>query len=274
MEIQKYNPNSTAVFDGSEKSILNAIESEFVNNVNDDTLEDKLFDLINKTHLIAGIKHSGDVNELNATVSEIIAELRFNKNNIRIDEIEIAFKNGAHKKYGDYFGLNAVSFCGFIKSYVLDPNRLEAIKIKYMLEEKKEPSLQERFEIAKNLALSTFQQFIDGQPIELQGATVYRFLAKLKIIKYSDEEQADFMEGAKTIVIDNKKREKFTSLDKHVRATIEKELNNLTLLDTKIKHMAQHNGLTNYFASLSIGSETPKADLLNSINQQAKQYLV
>jgi len=273
MEIQKYNPNSIAVFDGSEKSILKAIESNLVNQLDNDTIEEKLIDLVNKTHLIAGIKHSGDIRELNTTVSEIIAELRFNKTNIRINEIEIAFQNGVHKKYGDYFGLNAVTFCGFIKSYILDPTRLEAIKLKNMTEEKKQPTLQERFETAKNLALTAYDKFDKGQSIELEGATVYRFLAGLKVIVYDDEEQAQFMTGATNEVIAKKNLEKVTSMDKNVRNLIQKQLDDISLLSEKIKLTAQHNGLVQYFEILKFESETPKATLLNLINEQAKQYL-
>ncbi len=267
MEIQKYNPNSVAVFDGSEKTILNAVQSELVNKLTNDTLEDKLLDLVKQTHLIAGIKHSGDMNELNITVSEIIAEMRLNKTNIRVDEIEIAFKNGAHKKYGDYFGLNAVTFCSFIKSYVLDPNRLEAIKITKVEQPKTEPTREQKFEIGKNLALSTLQKFLEEKPIDIEGATVYRFLRKFGIVVYSEDEQVDFLEGARTIVINNKHREKFTSLDKHVRATIEKELNDVSLLETKIIHTAQHNGLVQYFQSLSF-EDKPITYLTNLINEK------
>jgi len=208
--------------------------------------------------------------ELTLLTDETMKMFKERFGSIRNNEISICFSRGLRGDYGDFMGLSYPTFSKWAFSYMKEQSR---IKLLTPMEEKKEPTLQQRFETAKNLALTAFDKFIEGRSIELEGATVYRFLAGLKVIQYSEDEQNDFMIGATNEVINRKRLEKTTTLDKNVRNQIEKQLDDVTLLKEKIKLIAQHNGLVAYLEILQFESVTPKADLLNSINQQAKQYL-
>lgn len=127
---------------------------------------------------------------------------------------------------------------------------------------------KQKFEIGKGLALATLQKFLEEKPIDAEGATVYRFLRKLGIIFYTEEEQSEFIEGAKAEVIAKKERERLACMDKNLRAAIERELEKPQLLEQKIIHTAQYNGLVFYFQSIQFEYEQPIAYLTNLINEK------
>jgi len=261
--------SSLSLIPQSDYEISAALKSQLLNSIDDKIGYDKFKDEIVKAYMVAKWECPVGL-ELQVLVDETQKTFRRKYGSIRVDEIGIIFNRGLSGEYGKFMGLSLPTFCMFTDAYLKEQSR---IKLLTPMEEKKEPSLAQRFETAKNLALSAFDKFADGKSIDMEGATVYRFLAGLKIIQYTDDEQHEFLANAQVEVIDRKNREKFTSLDKHVRSKIEKELGDINLLSDKIKFTAQHNGLIKYFGILSFESETPKADLLNSINQQAKQYL-
>ena len=47
---------------------------------------------------------------------------------VTLPEIKLAFEYGVTGEYGDYFGLNFVTFAKFIKGYMENPERLDTIK--------------------------------------------------------------------------------------------------------------------------------------------------
>lgn len=198
MEIQLYNKNSTVVLTSNDLSIIKAIDSDLANIVSDDVLKSKLIDLVKDSYIIAGFKPPETLRELNLTIDAIVEEMRLNKTNIRVDEIEIAFKNGVHKKYGEYMGLSAVSFCGFIKGYVTEESRLEAIRIKNMPETIKEPSNYEVFEISKTNALSALKDFKKSGTCGRYGDVVFVFLEKIGLINLSIDQKKEYWQKAKS----------------------------------------------------------------------------
>lgn len=265
-----YNKKEISNIPSRDQEIVLALNTPIVSSLSDRDSYDLFKGEIVKAYVLAKFE-TPIGSELQILADGTMKAFKQKFGSIRIEELAICFNRGLCGEYGnDWKGLSLITFSYWATCYMKEQSR---IKLLTPMEEKKEPTLLERFEIAKRLALSTLVAFMNGLSIEMQGATVYRFLAKLKIIQYSEEEQADFMEGAKTMVINNKQREKFTSMDKHIRAAIEKELADVTLLDTKIKHTAQHNGLANYFALIVKDEEQPIAYLTGLINQQAKQYL-
>lgn len=202
--------------------------------------------------------------ELQLITDETMKIFQSRFGSIRQNEIDICFTRGIMGDYGEFKGLALPAFSKFAQAYLKEQSR---IKLLTPVETKIEPTKEQKFEIGKNLALATLQKFLEEKPIDIEGATVYRFLRKLGIVVYSEEEQSEFLEVAKEQVIAGRTREKSTSLDKQVRATIEKELNDMSLLETKIIHTAQHNGLVQYFQSLSF-EDQPIAYLTNLINEK------
>lgn len=261
MEIQLYNPNSIVPFTTNDLSIVKAIESRLVNSVSDDELKGKLLELVHNAHLTAGIKPPEDKRELNITLNEIIAEQRRNRSNLRFKELEIAFKNGVHKKYGEYYGLNAVSFCMFIREYLKEEARIEALRLKNTSAEPKlEPTLEQRFETAKSNALTSFENYKLGKDISIVAPTVYKFLRRLNLFEYSDEEQQEFITEAREEMLQMLKAEKANCIDRSKRNELKSIIENfnpeknLSLNDKIINH-AKRLGLYAFFQELILNEE-------------------
>jgi hypothetical protein len=60
----------------------------------------------------------------------VINEIKRYFINLKIDELDLCFQNGVRKVYGEYFGLNIVTFHQWIKSFMAEEKRLQAIKIR------------------------------------------------------------------------------------------------------------------------------------------------
>lgn len=80
----------------------------------------------------------------------------------RLGQIELAFKNGALKEYGDYFGWNLQTLHGWFKAYQNSKEKADAIKEYYRLVEKinqaDAPVVFSR-EAPVQLALSRFSEY-------------------------------------------------------------------------------------------------------------------
>lgn len=46
---------------------------------------------------------------------------------LTMQEVQMAFKNGVRKDYGEYYGLNIVTFNGWLKAFIADEKRAEAL---------------------------------------------------------------------------------------------------------------------------------------------------
>lgn len=256
-------PDALSLIPQSDCEIHVALQSRIFSAIPNDEAYDIMKNHITRAYVSARFEMP-NAQELVIIVDETMKVFKSQFGSIREDEIPLCFSRGIRGNYGEFKGLALPALSKFAQCYLKENSRL---KLLTPVETKTEPTKEQKFEIGKNLALSTLQKFLEEKPIDIEGATVYRFLRKLGIVVYSEEEQSEFLELAKDQVIASRTREKFTSLDKHVRATIEKELNDMSLLETKIIHTAQHNGLVQYFQSLSF-EDQPIAYLTNLINEK------
>lgn len=197
MEIQIYNENSIATLSPNDMMIVEALKSDLVNNVSDKELKQELINLVAAAFLTAGFKAPETSFELNIILDEIISELRRIKTNIRIKEISIAFKNGVHKKYGEYMGLSAVSFCQFIKAYLQEQARSEALKLQNTPKETYKPSDDEIYQISVSNCLAAFKELKAKGTVGRFGVVVYDFLIKHNIFQLDVEEKKQYWQDAK-----------------------------------------------------------------------------
>lgn len=193
MEITLYNKNEQ----NSLEPIKNALNTPLVNDLADNILKTKLLLVFRDAHRITGFKLSENNQDLHSTADETIVELRRSKTNIRIDEIDIAIRNGCHQKYGEYMGLSSVTYCKFIKAYVTEENRLEAIRLKNEPEPSRTPSEQEIFDLSKGNAIKAFKELHQCGTVGRFGEVVYDFLSKVKILDLSQEEKNEYWKQAK-----------------------------------------------------------------------------
>ncbi len=190
MEIALYNQQEQ----NSLEPIKKALNSVLVNDIADNLLKVKLLLVFRDAHKITGFAITTD---FNTTADETIVELRRSKTNIRIDEIDIAIRNGCHQKYGEYMGLSSVTYCKFIKAYVNEENRLEAIRLKNEPEPTRTPSEQEIFDLSKGNAIKAFKELQQCGTVGRFGEVVYDFLSKIKILDLKQEEKNEYWKQAK-----------------------------------------------------------------------------
>lgn len=221
MDIQLYKQNEIS----EQGQLVMAIDSQLANVVDDEFLKAKLILIIGRAFLAAGVKFDGSAKDIENMVNEIIREMRLNKTNIRIDEIDLAFSNGVHKKYGEYYGLNAVSFCQFIKSYVIDSNRLEAIRIKNTaMEEIKLHTPDELYQLSKLNAHNALNEFVKNGTVGRFGVIVYDFLTSLGIMTLDQAEKNVFWAEAKKEYLNYLNNEKFKAQNTDERKRIELDI--------------------------------------------------
>jgi len=183
------------------EAISIALQSPLVSAVK----EEKVFDVLHAGITMAFKKNNTvlpPTDDITYLITGILVFLRRNKIKIHIDEIEIAFYNGIHHKYGKYFGLSEISFCFFITEYLKDSDREKPILLLAPSPEKpKEPSIDDQFLTAKHLAMWCYVRFLKDPKKEIfELPPVYDFLFKIRVIHITQKEIDDLLTNAGTIV--------------------------------------------------------------------------
>jgi hypothetical protein len=111
---------------------------------------------------------------------------------MRIVEVPVAFANGIRGKYGEYFGLCVVSFEQFIQGYLNSDDRLKLVmdRNRLLLEEKPEPTPNEKFDTALRLVMDAYEKVKAGKSVGITATTIYAFLNSLGLIS------TDYKHGA------------------------------------------------------------------------------
>lgn len=91
-------------------------------------LKDRVIKTLAKTYIDCG--KVIESKELMSLSNGVINEIKRYFINLKIDELDLCFQNGVRKQYGEYFGLNIVTFHQWIKSYMAEDKRAEALKIR------------------------------------------------------------------------------------------------------------------------------------------------
>lgn len=82
--------------------------------------------LLGYVHLLRGQKP--DTEELVFQASELERELKINYSYLTLEEVRIALENGVKKRYGDYYGLNVVSYIEWLDAYKRSDSRRKALE--------------------------------------------------------------------------------------------------------------------------------------------------
>lgn len=232
MELIKYGEN---VLPAKSQEILKALESPLVLNSSDEIVKDQITKSMLRAYFDLGFSYPSD-SDFPVMVHSILNNVRMEGMALRLDEIPIAFSRGILKEYGDFIGLSVASFSGFIKSYIMNNARLEALKEKNKpSDQRKEPTQEEKFNIAKDNALRAFNDVKEGRDISLYGSVVYDFLNGLKLIDIPNEEKYAFIEQARNELIREREMKRAGLLDRVKLIDINKELESLNKKDQSIE---------------------------------------
>lgn len=178
-----------------EREIILAGHNQKIKNLSEKELKGQILDLITKTFLDSG-QSSADAD---VYAAEMAVEIKHYFSSLSFEEIRLAFFKGARNEYGEYFGLNPVTFYKWITSYMQSYSRLTAKKkqlqfeqpaIKELTEEEKDKIMSDAYDKAL-LEFKTTGKYNDI------GNSIYRWLDKKKQITFTPKEKRDFVEIAR-----------------------------------------------------------------------------
>lgn len=161
--------------------------------------------------------------DANYLVNEVTDSIIKNFPSLRMTEIPLAFSNGIRHKYGEYFGLCVVSFEKFITGYLDSPERAELVKEKSkLIDEKIEPTPDEKFTIGKQLCIDLFEKFKMAGQLDRTALAVYEFLKSANLI--DDDYRKGIYGQAMEETVAEKSLQAGLCMDLHKRRILNAEL--------------------------------------------------
>ncbi|TYP89458.1 hypothetical protein BC792_12759 [Sphingobacterium allocomposti] len=186
---------------------LEALSSEQICKVPEIDLDKVLMTAVHKAFRDKG--QEVDPNQMDHIVDNLLPTVLKSCPFIRIAEIPIAIEKGILGDYGDYFGLNVVTFTNFIKSHYASEKRAKIAKqTMYEEEEKEPPSEQEILEKDKQLLSYAFEQYKKSGYYEDHGNYMYKVaVKKLGLFSLSAERQKEYLDNGRAKAVEKLKTE-------------------------------------------------------------------
>ena len=137
---------------------------------------------------LTGSQMVSDSSALKFISEQLYDELFLKYRTIRHAEIRLAFRKGALKELGEYFGFNVQTFYGWIKKYYeLDELKRAKLEWNRILDEssgvKKLDVPVGALEVSKENVLSLFKDFKNGSQLPSYARVYYDAILKIKGIK-------------------------------------------------------------------------------------------
>lgn len=189
-----------------ELAIQEARKSQLVSNVSKDEV---------MKMLVAGISHSAMVRGQDISVNgktfiarEVYSEVFAKKLDLKVEEIPLVFRNGVYGRYGEYYGVNALTIVGWFESYLASDERRE-VRIRerertvpqIAHDESPEATARRNNEAMRTTALEFYRQSMENGGVvdALTGlkACVFDYLVRVGKIKNADERIASAVEEEK-----------------------------------------------------------------------------
>ena len=188
-EITTYKPSAMVL----------ALISEKVIDLPENVAKSRLMDIVSKTEFELGYKAS-DAKHMAMMCNALLEEIKTSFKSIRIDELVIAFKNGARGEFGEFFGLSVVTFNKWINGHQISEKRREALKSIRDSEkiEVKQPSKQEALKMFLEMWVRRYAEYKKSGVIKFDTPfRDYRILWENGLINHDQSEREMFIEQAK-----------------------------------------------------------------------------
>lgn len=179
-----------------KKEVLHVLQNEpaFLKEFND------VYDVV-LAQIVRSVNHLGwtlpNDDDLIVLVNEITTSIQANHKPLRTDEIATCFAKGIRGEYGEFYGINVVTFDKFITSYLLSDYRASLGKSLPKAElppPSRELTRQDRIDFAQK----AYEKYkITGFYDDL-GNIVYEFLFRDGLINFTDEEKDLILGQART----------------------------------------------------------------------------
>ncbi len=167
-----------------------------------------------------------DSEALNLTIDELVIDLQKHNGSLTILEIEIAFKNGWKRVYGDFFGLSNATYFGWVNAYAWSEKRFNAKKAienaKDLDNVKPAISESEKEAIIRNGVISCYGHFKKSGIIYDSGNVTYNFLDKKGLIFFTKDVKISILEKCRTRLIENEKMNLAGGKVNQIRLSIER----------------------------------------------------
>lgn len=218
---------------------LTALNSKLIVDMQQTELKDRVIKTLAKTYIDCG--KVIESKELMSLSNGVINEIKRYFINLKIDELDLCFQNGVRKQYGEYFGLNIVTFHQWIKSYMAEDKRAEALKIRSTprIEPIKEYNDNEKLKIRDefmNHAKSTYMKSGVFGLYEASIADIYKILVDTK--ELTESEYTSNVEEAFDYVIEDLEYRSKTN-DILLRRKLIAQKETLTLDSKEVINMAK-----------------------------------
>lgn len=193
----------------------------------------------------------------------LLSDIREYFKTITLQEVEIAIRNGVRKMYGEYMGLNVVSFHGFIHAYKHSLERTEALH-KQLQHEKEnqqgEPALseQEADKLMDDACIEAFEQYKRTGKLMDWGSVKYLHLEKKGIITYDNEEKQEILEAAKKRL---QAERSLTQQGGSLHDIIQAQKNVGIFSENELRSMARLVALERFFEACKITDSDLKAEI-------------
>jgi hypothetical protein len=174
----------------------------------------EMIDIVSKTYFEAGQQMPGSDVQAQSKNLQILSaalheEVKLSFKFIRMEELRLAFRNGVRKQYGEWYGINIATFHGWIKGYLAEEKRREALNnLKAQSELPPAPIMtQTEAEIAwKQTIKSRFDSFKKSGVLSIEFPSyVFDWFEQKGIIKLSKSEKEEIYEQAKAKVAELKR---------------------------------------------------------------------
>ena len=159
--------------------------------------------LLRWTHNRAGSKKDADFEiNLKFDTNEICRDLQTipEFKNFKLPQLSQIFQKGLTGGYGDFFGLNCVTYAKWIRAYLSEEKTkgvsLEHERVKLRLSEQKEPTADEKRELSEANLQRVVEKYKRTGVVDDNGNPAYMYLWNTKQISFGADKWQEYLQRA------------------------------------------------------------------------------
>lgn len=231
-----------------------------VSAINQVDLKSKILELLRWAHNRMRIKIDSDMSAMLVfDTQELTTDLQTipEFKTLKLPQIREAFQKGLSGGYGDFYGLNCVTYAKWIRAYLSEqktPNgQIEHEAVKFRISQEKTLTQSEKDAISETNFKTVLDKWRRTGIIQDYGSACYYYLERIGKINLSVQEKHEYMQRAEQVEhqrLQDKLEEAKSKLDKVAKITIEREFDELMTGGEKVKATAKELALIDYFRTL------------------------
>lgn len=189
------------------KDVYRANTNISISKIQDKNLVVKsIHSFVNQTIMDKGVNL--ETEEINYIKTRVVDDIMKEFSSLSIEDIKLAFYYGVRGQFGEYYGINPISFFGWMKYYkneLLPKVNLQVSPLLLKSEKTQEPEVDQRFfesELCKTVLQLYFNLCVHGvYDFNDIGNIHYKFLVRNNLVSISEEQDSLLNEKAKQNVM-------------------------------------------------------------------------